>query len=77
MDTTPWDYWTDDDQPRAVTTEFLRVLEGVLKRDPGHVGANQIALDGVIVRPVKQYAVFAVAGHQIASTLTAATDHIV
>jgi tetratricopeptide (TPR) repeat protein len=47
MDTTPWDSWTEDNEPRPVTTEFLGVLESVLRRDPGHVGANHLLIHTV------------------------------
>ena len=40
MDLSPWSYWTPDAQPREHTEEVLALLEGVLERDPAHVGAN-------------------------------------
>ncbi|MEM6705187.1 MAG: hypothetical protein AAF690_20870 [Acidobacteriota bacterium] len=52
MDTTPWDYWTEDNEPRPVTSEFLAVLETVLRREPGHTGANHYLIHAVEkVRP--------------------------
>ncbi len=52
MDTTPWDYWTEDNEPRKVTEEFLAVLETVLRREPGHTGANHYLIHAVEkVRP--------------------------
>jgi tetratricopeptide (TPR) repeat protein len=52
MDTTPWDYWTDDNEPRRATTEFLGVLETVLRREPAHPGANHYLIHTVEkVRP--------------------------
>ena len=52
MNTTPWDYWTEDNQPRKVTEEFLGVLETVLRREPGHTGANHFLIHAVEkVRP--------------------------
>jgi tetratricopeptide (TPR) repeat protein len=39
MDLSPWDYWSQDGQPRPNTPEIRRVLEGVLERDPTHIGA--------------------------------------
>lgn len=40
MDLTPWDYWTDDGEPRADTEEVLALLEEVLVVAPYHPGAN-------------------------------------
>ena len=40
MDLYPWDYWISKDEPREHTLEILALLEGVMARDPGHLGAN-------------------------------------
>jgi tetratricopeptide (TPR) repeat protein len=40
MDLRPWQLWTRDGKPSDVTPEVMRVLEGVLKHDPLHPGAN-------------------------------------
>jgi tetratricopeptide (TPR) repeat protein len=42
MNQVPWDYWTEDGQPRAETAELVGVLEAVIKRDPDHAGANHL-----------------------------------
>ncbi|HET9465166.1 MAG TPA: alpha/beta fold hydrolase [Gemmatimonadales bacterium] len=40
MDLRPWNYWTNGGRPKAPSTlEALRVLEPVVKRNPGHPGA--------------------------------------
>ena len=40
MDLRPWNYWTNGGTPKAPSTlEALRVLEPVVKRNPGHPGA--------------------------------------
>jgi len=40
MDLRPWNYWTSGGRPKAPSTlETLRVLEPVVKRNPGHAGA--------------------------------------
>ncbi|MGZ8393027.1 MAG: hypothetical protein ACXWWK_09330 [Gemmatimonadales bacterium] len=40
MDLRPWNYWTNGGRPKAPSTlEALRVLEPVVKRNPGHAGA--------------------------------------
>jgi hypothetical protein len=52
MDTTPWDYWTAEGEPKQVTQEFLDLLEGVLRRDGDHPGANHLLIHTVEkVRP--------------------------
>jgi tetratricopeptide (TPR) repeat protein len=40
MDLYPWDYWTDEKQPREYTEEILALLESVMEREPDHPGAN-------------------------------------
>ena len=40
MDTRPWNYWTREKKPQAETPEMLSALEGVLARQPDHVGAT-------------------------------------
>lgn len=39
MDTTPWDYWAEDDTPTPAGSEIITTLESVLQRDPNHPGA--------------------------------------
>lgn len=52
MDTTPWDYWTADGEPKEVTREILATLERVMERWPGHPGANHFYIHAVeAVRP--------------------------
>lgn len=52
MDTTRWDYWTADGEPKPVTEEILATLESVLARDPAHPGANHLYIHAVeAVRP--------------------------
>jgi len=54
MDTTPWDYWEADGQPKAETTEILEVLEAVLDLDPDHPGAHHFYIHAVeAVHPEK------------------------
>ncbi len=47
MDTTPWNYWTEDDQPREATRKLLDSLESVLSHDPNHPGANHLYIHAV------------------------------
>jgi tetratricopeptide (TPR) repeat protein len=40
MDLSPWDYWqAGGTQPKGHTAEIIRMLEGVMKRNPDHIGA--------------------------------------
>jgi len=47
MDLYPWNYWTDDGQPREYTDEILALLEDALERAPEHVGANHYYIHAV------------------------------
>jgi tetratricopeptide (TPR) repeat protein len=40
MDLSPWSYWTPEGEPKAETRTAIELLEGVLARDPTHLGAN-------------------------------------
>lgn len=39
MNTSPWNYWNKDGSPRGRTATLLDVLEGVIARNPRHIGA--------------------------------------
>ncbi|MGK7913661.1 MAG: hypothetical protein AB4050_19575 [Synechococcus sp.] len=47
MDTTPWNYWDEDGQPREATRKVLDTLESVMRRDPNHPGANHLYIHAV------------------------------
>lgn len=47
MDLRPWDLWTLDGRPQPETDEIVSTLEGVLRRDPEHVGANHYYIHAV------------------------------
>jgi tetratricopeptide (TPR) repeat protein len=47
----PWKLWTLDGKPNDNTEEIVAVLEGVLKRDPNHVGANHFYIHAVEASP--------------------------
>lgn len=47
MDTTPWDYWREDGEPKPVTREILSTLDRVLEREPEHLGANHLYIHAV------------------------------
>jgi tetratricopeptide (TPR) repeat protein len=47
MDLYPWNYWTNDGEPREHTLEILALLEDALEREPEHVGANHYYIHAV------------------------------
>jgi tetratricopeptide (TPR) repeat protein len=47
MDTTPWDYWQENGQPKPEAVEIIKTLEAVLKRNPNHPGANHLYIHTV------------------------------
>lgn len=47
MDTTPWDYWDEQGEPKEVTREILTTLERVLARRPNHPLANHLYIHAV------------------------------
>ena len=52
MDTIPWNYWTQEQQPKPETQEVLTTLESILERDPNHPGANHLYIHALeAVRP--------------------------
>ena len=52
MDTMPWDYWTEEREPKPATQKVLDTLESVLQRDANHPGANHLYIHAVeAVRP--------------------------
>lgn len=51
MDLRPWKFWTNDGKPAEGTEEIVRVLEGVLKRDPSHLGANHYYIHAIEASP--------------------------
>jgi tetratricopeptide (TPR) repeat protein len=50
MNTSPWNYWTPDGQPRADTPIIVRTLESVLAADPEHPGALHLYIHAVEAR---------------------------
>jgi tetratricopeptide (TPR) repeat protein len=47
MNLTPWKLWTLDGKPTANTGRVVSVLEGVLLRNPNHLGANHYYIHAV------------------------------
>ena len=47
MNLNPWKLWSNDGRPAENTELIVTVLEGVLKREPAHVGANHYYIHAV------------------------------
>ncbi len=47
MNTMPWDYWLDPENPRPLTEEVIEVLEAVLARTPAHPLAIHLYIHAV------------------------------
>jgi tetratricopeptide (TPR) repeat protein len=47
MDLNPWQLWSADGQPADGTLDIVSTLEGVLKRDSSHIGANHYYIHAV------------------------------
>jgi pimeloyl-ACP methyl ester carboxylesterase len=47
MNLRPWKLWTHDGKPEEGTLEIVAVLEGVLRRNPNHSGANHYYIHAV------------------------------
>ena len=51
MNLRPWQLWSLDGKPAEGTLEIIVVLEGVLKRNPNHTGANHYYIHAVEASP--------------------------
>ena len=51
MNLRPWQLWTLDGKPAEGTLDILAVLEGVLKRNPNHTGANHYYIHAIEASP--------------------------
>jgi tetratricopeptide (TPR) repeat protein len=51
MNLRPWQLWTLDGKPAEGTLEIVAVLEGVLKRNPSHTGANHYYIHAIEASP--------------------------
>ena len=51
MNLRPWQLWSLDGKPAEDTLEIVSVLEGVLRRDPNHTGANHYYIHAVEASP--------------------------
>lgn len=47
MDLQPWDYWTDEGEPKGRIEEIVSVLEQVMQMRPDHAGASHFYIHAV------------------------------
>jgi tetratricopeptide (TPR) repeat protein len=51
MNLRPWKLWSPDGTPAEGTNEIVATLEGVLRRDPNHIGAMHLYMHAVEASP--------------------------
>lgn len=73
MDTTPWDYWDENGNPKPEGKKIMATLESVLKRNPNHPGANHLYIHAV----EKEHPELAVASADRLLNLVPASGHLV
>jgi tetratricopeptide (TPR) repeat protein len=56
MNLRPWDLWTHDGKPAEGTADILVVLEGVLRRNPNHMGACHYYIHAIEASPYPERA---------------------
>lgn len=61
MNLRPWKLWKNDGTPEPGTLELVATLEEILKRDPGHTGANHYFIHCVEASPDPERALSACA----------------
>ncbi|WP_230842037.1 tetratricopeptide repeat protein [Gloeobacter morelensis] len=73
MDTSPWDYWQADGQPKPQARQIIATLESVLERKSDHPGANHLYIHAV----EKQRPELGVAAADRLMTLVPGAGHLV
>src|SRR5262249_55591495 len=74
MDLHPWKLWSLDGKPTEGTEEIVAVMEGFLKRNPNHTGANHYYIHAVEASPYPERALPAA---DRLKTLAPAAGHLV
>ncbi len=74
MNLRPWQLWTLDGKPAEDTLQIVRILEGVLARDPDHLGANHYYIHTVEASPTPAQAL---ASARRLESLAPAAGHLV
>ena len=47
MDTMPWDYWTQEGEPKPEAQKVIDTLESIMEQSPNHPGANHLYIHAV------------------------------
>ena len=74
MDLHPWHLWSHDGKPLDATPEIITTLEGVLKTNPNHMGANHYYIHTIEASPHPEKALPSAKRLQ---TLAPAAGHLV
>lgn len=74
MDLNPWKLWSADGKPAPGTELIVATLQGVLHRDPNHIGANHFLIHAVEASPNPD---LALASADRLNTLAPAAGHLV
>jgi tetratricopeptide (TPR) repeat protein len=74
MNLTPWKLWSRDGKPNTYTLELVALLEGVLQRDPLHIGANHMYIHAVEASPTPERAL---ASANLLADLAPGSGHLV
>jgi tetratricopeptide (TPR) repeat protein len=74
MNLRPWKLWKADGTPAPGTDEIVATLEGVLRRDPNHIGAMHLHIHAVEASP---HAERALSDADRIATLAPAAGHLV
>ncbi len=59
MNLRPWQLWSLDGKPAPGTMEIIAVLEGVMRRNPNHTGANHYYIHAVEASPTPELGIAA------------------
>jgi tetratricopeptide (TPR) repeat protein len=74
MDLRPWDFWTKDGKPQPGTEDIVATLEGVLRANPNHPGANHYLIHALEASPHPERAL---ASAERLKTLEPGAGHLV
>jgi len=74
MDLRPWDFWTKDGKPQPDTETIISTLEGVLRANPEHPGANHYLIHATEASPHPERAL---ASAERLKTLVPGAGHLV
>jgi tetratricopeptide (TPR) repeat protein len=74
MNLTPWKLWSRSGQPNTYTLQLVQLLEGVLQRDPQHLGANHLYIHAVEASPTPERALKSA---DLLGGLASASGHLV